>query len=45
MSHVEDGGGRTRKPDIIQAIGIEKHGYERIGIAISALKRRKLQVR
>ena len=45
MSHVEVGGGRTGKPDITQAIGTEKHGYARIGIAISALKRRKLQVR
>ena len=45
MLHVEVGGGRTGKPDITQAIGTEKHGYARIGIALSALKRRKLQVR
>ena len=45
MSHIEDGGGRTGKPDIIQAKGTEKHGYARIGIELSALKRRKLQVR
>ena len=45
MSHVEVGGGRTGKPDIIQAIGTEKYGYARIAIALFALKSRKLQVR